>query len=185
MPTTTSMYSRRQALMMLAALPLAATALPVPPGEVATELPGARLQGQARLRYFGLHVYDIRLWVVDGFRVDAFADMPLALELEYARHLDGTAIAHRSLAEMRRARRISADEEERWGDSMRRLFPNVVKGDRLSGVQRPGEGARFFHNAELRGELRDGEFARAFFGIWLAPTTSEPKMRIALLGPSS
>ena len=47
MPVTTpSTYSHRQAFTMLPALPLVTTALPVPPAEVATELPGARLQSR-------------------------------------------------------------------------------------------------------------------------------------------
>jgi hypothetical protein len=57
----------------------------------------------------------------------------------------------------------------------------VAKGDRITGVQRPGESARFFLNGKPIGEVRDAEFARRFFGIWLAPKTSEPKLRLALL----
>jgi hypothetical protein len=41
---------------------------------------------------------------------------------------------------------------------------------------------RFFVNGRLGGELRDTEFARFFFGIWLSPQTSEPSLRQALLG---
>jgi len=32
------------------------------------------------------------------------------------------------------------------------------------------------------GEVKDAEFARRFFGIWLAPSTSEPALRQTLLG---
>ena len=32
------------------------------PAEVLGEWPAPRLQGQGRLRFLGLHVYDIRLW---------------------------------------------------------------------------------------------------------------------------
>ena len=39
--------------------------------EVADGLPGARLQGSGRLSVFGLHVYDIRLWVGEGFSAEA------------------------------------------------------------------------------------------------------------------
>ena len=152
------------------------------PPEVIAELPGARLQGQGRLRFFGLHVYDIRLWVTDGFSAEASAERPLALDIDYARALHGHAIAERSLDEMRRLGAIPAAQAERWLGAMRQLFVDVVKGDRLTGIQRPGEAARFFHNGELRGEVREAAFARAFFGIWLAPQTSEPKLRQALLG---
>jgi len=41
---------------------------------------------------------------------------------------------------------------------------------------------RFFHNGALRSELRDTDFTRRFFGIWLSPQTSEPKLRQSLLG---
>jgi hypothetical protein len=51
-------------------------------------------------------------------------------------------------------------------------------------VNVPGLGARFFVNGALRGELREPGFARSFFGIWLAPVTSEPALREALLGRS-
>ena len=43
-------------------------------------------------------------------------------------------------------------------------------------------GARFFVNGQLKGDVREPEFARFFFGIWLSPKTSEPTLRDALLG---
>jgi len=68
---------------------------------------------------------------------------------------------------------------------MTALFPDVRDRDRLTGVQLPGQGARFFFNGTLRGELADAEFARLFFGIWLSPRTSEPALRAALLEAGS
>jgi hypothetical protein len=41
---------------------------------------------------------------------------------------------------------------------------------------------RFFHNGKLRADVTDPDFARAFIAIWLSPKTSEPKLRLALLG---
>ena len=64
---------------------------------------------------------------------------------------------------------------------MARVLPDVQKGDRVMGVHRPGVGAAFWMNGKPTGEIRDAEFARLFFGIWLAPTTSEPGLRTALL----
>ena len=65
---------------------------------------------------------------------------------------------------------------------MKELFPDVSEGDRITGVKRPGEATRVFFNGSLRGELRDADFTRMFFGIWLRPQSSEPAMRDALLG---
>ena len=154
------------------------------PAEVAAELPGARLLGNGRLTYFALHIYDARLWVGDGFAADNFSKLPLALELEYARTLFGKLIAERSLDEMKRAGGFSDDQGQRWLAAMTQTFPDVNKGDRLTGLHRPGEAAAFFLNGKPRGEIRDADFARRFFGIWLSPQTSEPKLRTGLLGPN-
>lgn len=173
---------------MLAAL-AAATAGLAPglahalPPELAAELPQARVQGQGRLRFLGLHVYDIRLWTpLPGVGAQDWALKPIALEIEYARELVGRLIAERSLEEMKRTGPIAPDAAQRWLESMQQFFPDVKPGDRIVGVQRPDGLVRFFVNGRLRGEKRDAEFARRFFGIWLAPETSEPRLREALLG---
>jgi hypothetical protein len=177
--------TRRAALLLLAALPGAALASRAPqalPPELKTELRGARLLGEGTLRYLGLHVYDIRLWGEADFSVRELQGAALALELEYARSLEGRAIAERSLKEMQSLGSVDAAQAERWLQQMRQIFPDVKKGDRITGVQRPGEAARFFVNGQPRGEVRDAEFTRLFFGIWLSPRTSQPRLREALLG---
>jgi len=153
-PTT---WTRRRALAGLGAVPLAAAATAAVPPEVTDELAAPRLHGQARFRYYGVHVYDIRLWVGAAFRREA-------------------------LAEMQRTVRIAPEQADRWLEAMRRVFPDVGRGDRLTGSHRPGQAARFFHNGRSRGEVNDAAFAHAFFGIWLAPTSSAPELRRALLG---
>ena len=178
--------TRRRLLIAAALLPAGGThARVAPPPEVAAELPGARTQGEGQMRFFGLRVYDVRLWAGEPASATNWAALPLALELEYARELQGAAIAERSLKEMQRQAEIAADTGARWLGAMTRIFPDVRAGDRITGVQRPGTGARFFVNGRLQGELPDADFARLFFGIWLSPRTSEPALREALLGPGA
>ena len=172
-------------------MPLAATgwrdarAATAAPPELAQALPDAALHGQARLRFFGLHVYDARLWTARPLAPGGWVQRPFALELEYARSLQGRKIAERSLDEMRRQQPIADADAQRWLATMGELFPDVDAGDRLTGVHLPAEGARFFFNGRPRGELRDPTFARLFFGIWLAPETSEPALRAQLLGTAA
>lgn len=147
-------------------------------------LPGSRLTGEALLRYWGLRIYQARLWTLPSVRADQVADNALVLELEYLRELKGRAIAERSLAEMQRAGPISEQQSQQWLAHMQRLFPDVKNGDRLTGQHLPGQGANFVYNGQPLGRVDDPEFARRFFGIWLAPTTSQPDMRTALLGLS-
>ena len=63
----------------------------------------------------------------------------------------------------------------------RGLAKAVVTVDRLipDGVDAPDG---FATPRTLRSELRDADFTRRFFGIWLSPQTSEPKLRQSLLG---
>lgn len=176
---------------VLLALPLAgaagrARAQGSLPPELARRWPGAQLRGEGRLRFFGLSVYDIRLWTPSDMPsatlAARWAETPLALEIQYARRLVGKLIAERSIEEMARQETLSEPQAQAWQTEMTRLFPDVGNGDRLTGVMLPGEAARFYFNGEFRGELRDPDFARLFFGIWLAPETSEPALRERLLG---
>jgi Chalcone isomerase-like len=174
--------ARRAFLLCLACAPLATWGEATSPAEVAGALPAARLLGSGSLSFFGLPVYEARLWVGEGFAAERFERDPLALELQYARSLGGRLIAERSLKEMARLGGFNAEQGQRWLAAMTRTFPDVAPGDRITGVQRPGESARFFCNGKPIGELRDAEFTRRFFGIWLGPQTSEPRLREALLG---
>jgi hypothetical protein len=176
----------RRALLVAAGaawlLPRSVRANEAPPSEVAAALPGATLQGQGRLRYFGLHVYDAVLWSQRRLAANEVLDAEVALELRYARTLRGPLIAERSIEEMKRVGEFNAEQSQRWLAAMTRLFPDVNDGDRITGVHRPGRGAAFFVNGRAVGDVADAAFARLFFGVWLSPRTSEPALRSALLG---
>ena len=133
------------------------------------------------MRFFGLHIYDIRLWTTATVTADP-AQPPLALELVYGRKLAGEQIASRSLDEMRRVGNPSQAQTSRWLAAMRQLFPDVGAGDRLTGVMRSDGVARIHFNGQLRGEIADADLSRLFFGIWLSPRTSEPRLREQLPG---
>jgi hypothetical protein len=143
--------------------------------------PAGQAAGQARLRFWGLDVYDASLVVAPGFRQGDFASHGFALQLHYLRSFTGADIAQRSLEEMRRVGGFSATQAGTWQSALARLLPDVSAGDRITGVNRPGRPALFLHNGRPLGEVGDAQFARLFFGIWLAPQTSEPALRAALL----
>lgn len=162
-----------------AALAMGRSAPPPLPDPVAALAPDALPQGGGELKYFGLSIYDGFYWsAARSFSVT----QPFALDLHYHRNLEGGGIAERSIDEIRKLGVGSPDEHARWLAAMRRLFPDVRRGDRLTGVNLPGRGAKFFHNGAAIGEIADPGFARAFFGIWLDPKTSRPDFRKLLLG---
>lgn len=150
--------------------------------EIRAVLADAKHTGTARLSLWGFEIYQANLWTVAGFSAPDYSQHAFALELEYLRHFSSDAIAKRSIQEMRRVGNFSATQADQWLAQLRALIPDVQKGDRITGVNQPGVGARFFVNGKATGEMRDVELARLFFGIWLSPQTSEPQMRQSLLG---
>ncbi|PKO49139.1 MAG: hypothetical protein CVU31_02310 [Betaproteobacteria bacterium HGW-Betaproteobacteria-4] len=158
---------RRRLLLALAAAPFAAFANTDPTA-------GLKRWGNGEFRRFGFLVYEATLWAGDDPQRP-----PLALRLDYKRTIAGAAIAEASVKEMRG---LGADEASllRWGERMTRLFPDVKAGDFIVGEYAPSV-ARFYFNGRLLGEVADGDFARAFFGIWLDAKTSAPGLRAALL----
>lgn len=155
------------------------------PAEVAQALPQAQVQGAGRMRYLLWDVFDATLWTPPEFRGTQYFDHAFALELRYLRQISGAALVESSLKEMRRTGSLDPAKEAAWTAAMQTAFADVQAGDRITGVHRPGWGARFFFNGRLRGVMDDAAFARAFFGIWLAAGTSEPRLRSALLAGST
>jgi hypothetical protein len=141
--------------------------------------PNLTLQGEGTMRFFGLKVYDIRLWT--GMQRFSHAE-PFALELVYDMALKGRDIAERSVTEMRGIGIRDEIKLKRWGEEMARVFPDVKAGDALIGVSIPGKEARFYSRDKLIATIPDPEFARAFFDIWLSDKTSAPGVRSKLLG---
>ena len=162
-----------------------ATAAIALPAEVANAESPLRLLGRGTLRFFGLMVYEARLWAAADFVAGRYDAHAFALELIYARKLEGAAIAQRSIVEMRRSGSVTDSQAQAWQEEMVRAFPDIKPGDRLTGVHTPGAATRFFFNGSLTSAVADSQFARSFFGIWLAAGTSEPGLRQQLIGLGS
>jgi hypothetical protein len=175
------LYIAATAIFYWASGAIASQNVPLQPPEVA-DISNARSVGAARLTVWGFQVYDARLWAPPEFSADSFERRSFALEITYLRSFDNGVIAERSLKEMRGIGRMSEQQAAQWLSQMRKIFPDIAKGDRLVGLHKPGEGALFSLNGKPVGEIRDAEFGRLFFGIWLSPLTSAPQLRRELLG---
>jgi hypothetical protein len=170
----------RRALLVagLLAASLAAGAGPPLPAPLLAEAPALKPLGEGRLRFFGLHVYDAAVWIAGN----AWSfERAFALDIRYAMSVKGRDLSKRSIEEMQKQGRNDPVKLRRWEEAMDRLFPDIKAGDRLVGLHLPGKEARFYNQDRLIGTVPDPEFARAFFGIWLDESTSEPKLRAQML----
>ncbi|MBV8635858.1 MAG: chalcone isomerase family protein [Burkholderiaceae bacterium] len=150
------------------------------PSHIATELPEARLSGAGTYRWFGLRIYDAQLWVgPQGYKENA---APFALDLRYAHAFTGTKIAERSVAEMEQLGLGTQDQRSNWLAQMRNCFPDVEDGTHLTGVNLPGAGVRYYRDGRAICDIKDTQFASAFFAIWLDPRSPAPALRAKLLG---
>lgn len=170
---------RDRAAALTAAALLACAGLGWPQASDASQAAPLREIGAGSLHWFGLHVYDARL-AVAGERFDPA--QPFALTLRYARDLSGDRIAEASIDEIRRLGFGTPADQRRWLEEMRSVFPDVRRGDELTGTSTPGRGVQFLLNGSPIGSVDEAEFARAFFAIWFDPRTRARDLRASLLG---
>jgi hypothetical protein len=152
-----------------------------PTAQLRNVLRTPRLVGQQRFTYWGFEVYDASLWASATFVAEEWATQLLVLELRYLRDFKGADIAQRSIDEMQGQRALSATQQSNWSATLQALIPNVRAGEYITGIYTPNKGMQLLHQDRVLGELRDPEFAQRFLGIWLAPETSQRKLRQQLL----
>lgn len=163
-------------LLVTGALIFSATSQAQPPAWTSF-LPKAGEVGSGQFRWWGFLVYDAQLWSPQGkYRPGG----PFALSLTYARSVSSQDIVDASLDQMRDLA-MAVDRHPEWRAQLSQVMPSVESGDSLTGVYTPGQGAVFFFNNQLTGQISE-RLAQAFFAIWLDPNTSEPDLRQALLG---
>jgi hypothetical protein len=175
------------ALLVCAAATLPARAsLPVPPAWLVAALPGCRLLGQGTFRWWGMDVYRARLWVgMSGIDPGHIGGAPFALQLQYARDLTGRRIADESARLMEQMATTTPDRQRQWLAAMRGIFPDVRRGDTLTGLfDARAETTEFRLDGKPIGHIAGLEFADAFFSIWMSPRTPAPALREELLAGS-
>jgi hypothetical protein len=135
--------------------------------------------GSGDLRFLVWNVYTATLFAPSG----AWApDAPFALHIVYHMDIAGQDIATRSVEEMRRQGLDDPEAARRFEARMAAVFPDVTKGTALTGIRDGDAGTLFYKDGVFIGAVGDREFTDRFFAIWLAPDTSEPRLRERLLG---
>ena len=146
---------------------------------IRTYVPAAQKVGKGRLTYLFWDVYDATLYAPQGSWQEG---QPFALQLSYLREIEGKKIADRSVEEMRNQGIKDEVKLATWHAQMRKIFPNVDEGVRLTGVYTEKGETVFYKNDREVGRINDPEFSKAFFDIWLNEKTSAPDLRRKLLG---
>lgn len=162
-------------MMLACMLPLTAQALP---SEASRYVPEAKAVGEGTLSVMFWDAYQATLYAPNG-RYEQSA--PVALKLTYLMDFEGSDIADRSAKEIRNLGYQDELKIAAWHREMERLFPDVEKGQSITGVRTKEGKAIFFFGEQRLGMIESDGFADAFFGIWLNEKTSAPELRQKLL----
>lgn len=154
----------------------------LPPQVARSALAPIEFRGEGDLRWFGILAYRARLWTPSGAVTHPLANGPLAFEIRYARSFRHDQLASRSIDEMKHIAAGSEAQHAQWLAAMMNIFRDVDEGDCLLGISMPNGATRFYYNSAPIGTVDDPDFGRAFFGIWLSPSTSQPALRKKLIG---
>ncbi|WP_120346050.1 chalcone isomerase family protein [Paraburkholderia fungorum] len=145
------------------------------------DVQSAKLVGEGDFSVFGFRLYRAQMW---SERVPIDYEERFALHIVYVRGIKRERFVDTGMNEIKRlaSAPIPADTLARWRADMMQAFVDVSPGDQLSAVYLPDKGVRFYAGDRMTGEFDDPAFARAFFGIWLDPSTRAPALRKQLLG---
>lgn len=164
-------------LITLALFSHASHASQTPP-YIQNYLPNAQKIGEATHSILFFDLYKATLYAPERIYNHK---KPLALSLLYLKEFEGKKIAEMSVKQMRH---IGVNDEEqlnKWHKLMVDIFPNVSKGDKITGIKLSNGQSRFYMNGKFIGEITDPEFSQQFFAIWLSENTSAPEVRKNLL----
>ena len=172
--------SLRKTFLLAGALLAAATlGARAEPAELAATIRAEQPYGEGSYKIVFITAYDAALWTdTQHWSMQS----PFALTLTYHMAFSSDDIVGRSLDEMKQDDPAIGDATlARYRTLMLPLFPAVKSGDEITGLYQPDGTTRFFLNGRPTGQIRDQNFAAAFFGIWLSPRTSAPDLRASLL----
>ncbi len=138
-----------------------------------------KLVGQARLQVLLWPVYDSRLYSADGRYREG--QRPLRLELQYLRDIEAGDLVEQTRREWQRLPHTPPGQAQ-WLSALSGLWPDIRENDVLALVLDERGQSTFLYNGQRLGQIEDPAFGQSFLDIWLSTHTSQPELRLALIG---
>lgn len=169
---------RRIFILGLAALFISGAAL-ADTKPILKNVPDSQKVGSGRLSFLIWDVYDAALYAPNKIYQ---SNQPFALKLSYLIDLKGKDIARRSVEEMQKQGFVDELQLRKWQEAMEEIFPDVKEGNTITGIRDEQGHALFYLDNKFIGSVNEENFTNKFFAIWLDQKTSEPGLRVKLLG---
>ncbi|WP_432449100.1 hypothetical protein [Aliiroseovarius marinus] len=138
-------------------------------------LPGAVQRGQATFSYFGVPLYDARLFTLGGAKLDWQQDF--ALELKYKRRLSENDLIQATLREMARM-----GGQVPIASQLATCFQDVNRSDTYLAITDGPDRIRFWRNGQPTCTLSYPRIKRRFMDIFLGQKTQSARFTRRLKG---
>lgn len=135
--------------------------------------------GEARLTVMFWDVYDSTLYAPKGDYRPGIR--PLRLEIRYLRNIKAKDLVKQTRKEWQ-AQGVMTPAHDKWLAELSTFWPDVADNDTITLDLDATGAATFSFNGNVVGHIADTQFGEDFAGIWLAPTTTRPELRAALIG---
>ncbi|NRD74257.1 chalcone isomerase family protein [Shewanella sp. VB17] len=150
----------------------------------ANPLPQMTKLGEGEMRYLFWTLYRAELYVdASPYQQDHY---PKLLKIEYFKNISQADLLN---ATKEQWQHIGIDERliTDWLEQLNRIWPNINEGDQLIIYVDDERRSTFYSGGhdlpdQELGVINDDNFGPAFLDIWLSEKTSEPQLRMKLLG---
>lgn len=135
--------------------------------------------GESTLSVAFWDIYDATLYSADT-RFDS--TKPFALKLTYLRDFKKKNLVKETKKQLKELKLFDHRNNEQWLQNLSDIWVDVKKGDSITFYSDINGAAAFYYNDTYLGNIQDPEFTKRFAAIWLSELTSQPEMRLELLG---
>ena len=124
--------------------------------------------------WWTLNIYKVELWTADG----KFPDFqkPLIMHYEYQKNIKAKALVDTSIEEWQRLKSCTDKQAQMWAKQLLKIWPDIKSGDTLT-AWFDGKETHFYQEKKFLGSIKDQNFTRPFFSIWLHPKSKTAKLR--------
>jgi hypothetical protein len=136
--------------------------------------------GKAKFSVLFWDIYQSTLLTTSGNYPIKNKQHQLLFEINYLKDISRDELIERTVQQWQHIGIKTANYQD-YIPALKRIWPNIKKGDTLSLVI-TNQNSAFYFNQQYIGSINDAAFGQRFIDIWLARNTSQPKLRKQLLG---
>ena len=136
--------------------------------------------GMGEMKYLFWTLYQAELYTLNK-QSPLINKSDMALKLIYQKSISSKALID-ATKDQWQALDYSDKHINLWLEKLNSILPSVNKQDSLILLLDHQGNSQFFFNLEPIGNIEEPGFGPAFMAIWLSENTSEPKLRLQLLG---